>query len=106
MTDEREGKLPGIDYPCPDGDYDADDIDRVYDQVDDMLRAGRCTEVDALLERVDVTQCSITIMLSYLTITGPARDLLKNRAAFYDRVHERLGVIDKPRRADLLQGLR
>jgi len=96
--------LPGIHYACPVSS--STDVDRVYNSIDDMLLTGHANKVDELLTQVDVTKCSITIMLSYLTITLVWKDALKNRAALYDRIYDRIGLVDLTRRESLLQGLK
>jgi hypothetical protein len=97
-------RLPGIDYDCTDSNVD--DIDVVYDTIDEMLRHGKkLVQIDDLLGRVDVSKLSIVLMLSYLTITASASSLLPNRRALYERIHVRLTIIDPERVDDLLHGL-
>lgn len=99
-------QLPGIDYPCLEGHGKCNDIlDHMYDTIDDMLIDGKFEEVDDLLNRVNVEQLSITLMLGYLTITLPWRSLSKCRAALYARIDARLREIDPARRESLLRGL-
>ena len=98
-------RLPGIDYECQNSDEN--DVDVVYDIIDEMLCHGKkFPQVDDILAKVDVTQLSITLMLSYLTITAAASDLLPNRRALYDRIHQHLTTIDPERVDDLLHGLK
>lgn len=65
-------------------------LDIVYDHVDDALRAGRFEDVSSLLDHVHVEHMNTTVLLGFLSITCPARDLIASRASFVERVLDQL----------------
>ena len=66
-------------------------LDLVFDQIDDMLLLKRFPEVSQLLRLAPVQTLDTAILVGFLTITGPARDALRDaRPAFVLRVREEL----------------
>jgi hypothetical protein len=81
-------------------------LDIVFDCVDDMLLAGRFSDVDVLLERVPVDRLDPAVLVGFLTITGPARKLLASRAAFVTHVLDQLrGRMDPEELVAVMRGL-
>jgi hypothetical protein len=62
-----------------------DDLDRLYDRIDNDLLAGQFDKVDGLLQDLDPSSMSLTHALGWLTITYAAKDKLPHRARFYER---------------------
>ena len=72
------------------GELDAA-LDLVFDQVDDLLLSERFPEVNRLLREVPVATLDSSILIGLLTVTGPAREALREaRPAFVTRVREEL----------------
>jgi hypothetical protein len=65
-------------------------LDIIYDQVDEMLLAGKFDDVDHLLGGIDVGMLSVDLLIGILTATLPARQRLANRPLFYARVEQAL----------------
>lgn len=60
------------------------DIDVVYTLVNNMLKFGLLKEIDETLE-LNPKNMSISMMLSLLTVTLPAKSELINRQKFLDK---------------------
>ena len=60
-------------------------LDIIYDQIDEMLRAGKFADVNDCLRNVATDNHSVHILLALLTITLAAKRKLPDRAAFYAR---------------------
>jgi hypothetical protein len=66
-------------------------LDLVFDQVDDMLLLKRFPDVNQILRGVPVERLDAAILVGFLTITGPAREALRDtRPALVARVREEL----------------
>jgi len=61
-------------------------IDKLYEEIDDLLLAGKFDEVNARLLRVKPGELEPLIALGWLTITFAAKHKLSNRSVYYDRV--------------------
>ncbi len=61
-------------------------IDVIFMIVNNHLMSEQFSDVDELLERIDLTKLTPVLMAAVLAITAAARDKLSNRAAFYERV--------------------
>ena len=66
------------------------EIDIIYDRIDDLLSDGKFNEVDNMLKNLDVNRIDEDEMLSYLTITAAAKNILLNRKAFFEKVKTKL----------------
>ena len=99
-------ELPGIDFQVLDATDEQ--IDVVYNVIDDMLFDRKFTEVNSILDsvKIDIQTLDITIMLSYLTITLWYCAELEARPRFYDRVSECLTTHVPDRAEALLRGLK
>jgi hypothetical protein len=60
-------------------------LDIVYDQIDEMLLAGKVGEVDQRLANADTSRYSVDLLLALLTITLAAKPHLPSRAVFFTR---------------------
>lgn len=75
-------KVPASGAPEPTQD---NWIDEIYNWADDLFLEGKFEVVDEKLGDLDPADLGATLALAWLTITGAARDKLKNRAAFYEK---------------------
>jgi hypothetical protein len=60
-------------------------IDEIFNWADDHFLEGKFETVDEKLADLDAADLGLTLAISWLTITFPAKDKLKNRAAFYEK---------------------
>jgi hypothetical protein len=65
-------------------------LDLIYDSVDELLRSNQFPEIDAIVARVAVEDCSTDILLGLLTATLPARTKLLLRKHFFWAVDRNL----------------
>jgi len=79
-------------------------LDKLYDDVDTMFRAGFFGDVDKMLDLQVVEDLSLHFMIGLLTATLPAKKSLKNRVTFKQRVKDEL-VRRGEYRESLLSGL-
>jgi hypothetical protein len=77
----------------------------IYEQVDDLLRAGEFALVDSLLRGVDIDKAPAEILLAYLTITSAARDRLEARSGFFRLVRFQLKQTHPDSWEELLEGM-
>lgn len=78
----------------------------IYDQIDQLLGEAKWRSADAVLAAIDLDELDALTMLSFLTITGAARDRLKQRPAYFASVRARLTREMTPERlARVLVGL-
>jgi hypothetical protein len=86
------------------GDDDA--IDLVFDEIDDLLIAGKFADVDAILaETIDAAPRDLGLLTAFLSITLAAREKLQRRDELV-RWMRSVAEEDDPTRADaLLSGL-
>ena len=75
-------------------------LDLIFDQIDEMLLAGKFVEVDQLLQDISPSDYSVELLLGILTATLPAKDELSSRAQFFQQVREVLRE-----RGELKEGL-
>ena len=61
-------------------------LDILYDKVDFLLREGKLSKVDEILESANPETLNINIILGLLTTTLPAKTRLKVRGTFYETV--------------------
>jgi hypothetical protein len=87
-----------------DGQHDAA-VDMVFDNVDDLLRAGSFSACDDLLTVVDVDQLSTWSIVAFLVVTNAAKWLLQTRSAFCERARHRVEALAPARAHRLLSGL-
>lgn len=62
------------------------EIDEVFNLIDDLLLRGKFEEVDSILDSVDILNTDLDILLTYLTTTLAAKDILKSREKFLEKV--------------------
>lgn len=65
-------------------------LDIIFDQMDEMLLAGEFDQVDRILAEVIPGSFSVELLLGLLTVTLPAKNRLRNRAPFFERVRQSL----------------
>ena len=53
-----------------------EEIDRLYDELDDLLLGGKLVEAEAMLRSLDRDDISLAILLSALTVSRPWKNLL------------------------------
>jgi hypothetical protein len=82
-----------------------DEVDGIYDTIDQLLTIGRFDDVDKMLDLVPIPGCSITQLLAYTSITRAARDKLSRRAVFVARVRAELQRLEPARVDALLAGI-
>jgi hypothetical protein len=63
-------------------------LDAIYNNIDDMLLAGKFSTVDNLLISTDCDKHSVDMLLALLTITYAARQHLPHRQEFYTMVEK------------------
>jgi hypothetical protein len=66
-------------------DMTEQEVNGIWDRIDDLLSAGSFTECDALLRETDTYLCSMDTILSLLTATLPAKGKLPSRDMFRRR---------------------
>ncbi len=62
-------------------------VNHTINTIDDWLHAGNFVAVDRLLTIVNEHDQSLPVLITILGITLGAKDKLKNRESFYDRVY-------------------
>ena len=81
-------------------------IDEIFDKVDDLFLDGKFAEVDAMLPDVDPAALDECLTVAWLTITMAAKDKLRNRASLVDRVRAHFEEAEPAYRVNkLLRGL-
>jgi hypothetical protein len=80
-------------------------MDIVFDNVDDLLSAGKFEEVNVIIEQVPLEGPSLSFLMGVLTITLPAADRLPSRARFFARLYRLCKAMGRDAE-DLLGGLR
>lgn len=75
-------------------------LDIVFDQIDEMLLAGKFKKVNQLLVDTETDNYSVELLLGILTATLPAKNQLQDRAEFYKRTARTLKS-----RGELQEGL-
>ncbi len=66
-------------------------LDIIFDQIDEMLLAGKFNRVDQLLAETTPSDFSVELLLGILTVTLPAKNRLPNRIGFVGQVRQTLG---------------
>lgn len=64
-----------------------DELDKIYNTIYDLLVNKKFMEVDDMLKNIDLENISITYIIGYLTITAAAKNKLKERSSFYEKVY-------------------
>lgn len=59
-------------------------IDDIYEEVDQLARAGRFNQIDQRLCGVDVPEVEAVELLAWLTATVPCKTKLESRGAFFE----------------------
>jgi len=82
-------------------------LDVIYAQMDELFKTGKFNQVDTILENVDFGQLDLDTQLGFLTATLAAKEYLKKREAFFQKV-KRFVETTEPRETQkgLLDGLR
>ncbi|HET6250175.1 MAG TPA: hypothetical protein VFE47_20965 [Tepidisphaeraceae bacterium] len=65
-------------------------MDVIFDNIDDLLLAGKFKECDALLMSVPTEQFTNAQLITALTATAAARAMLHDRGKFFARVDRTL----------------
>ena len=81
-------------------------IDEVFKKIDDLCQAGDFDAIDSLIRELNVSELSITMILSWVAITKPARDRLPSWPQFREKCEERVRFLAPERAHRLLRGLR
>ena len=68
-------------------------LDLIFDQFDEILWDGRMSEIDALLDAVDVEKLGASVMLGFYSASYVARDFLSSRETFRTKIEQRLPKI-------------
>lgn len=82
-----------------------DGIELIYEVIDDMMSSGSFALIDDILSAVDVMKFRTTHLLAFLSITFPAKTLLKERARYFARVRSYFEAVEPNRVDQLLAGL-
>lgn len=93
-----------------------DQLDQIFNTIDDFCLEGKFEEVDIILDQVDVDNCLLGLLIGYLTITLPfikdwhienTGHTSKARERFFFKVLNRLkkDKESKERIVNLLTGL-
>lgn len=80
-------------------------LDSIFDEIDDLLLAEDFEGVELILRGVDILNTDTTLLLGYLTITLVAAEDLPYRAGFFNAVKSHLQSIEPDRVDALLKGL-
>jgi len=83
----------------------AKDLDFLFDKIDDWLLADKFTDCDDFLANCEVTEYTVSELLTILSASWPASHRLSQRAAFFDRVRNEF-IARKENHETLLAGLR
>lgn len=79
-------------------------LDIIYDRFDEMLLAGKFSELDAFLGTASIDTLPTVLILAVLTVTLPAKRQLKSRPEFFERA--RVALVERLEfRDELLIGL-
>jgi hypothetical protein len=62
-------------------------LDQIYDTIDDLLLNSKFSEVDCILERLEI-KIDLDLLLGYLTATYPAKSKLRKRENLFNKVKE------------------
>lgn len=65
-------------------------LDRIYDEMDTLMWAGRMEKIDKILEGIRVESTSIDLLVGYLTATLPVKSRLVARPKFFEAVKQEL----------------
>ena len=65
-------------------------LDLIYDRVDELLRGAEWSACAAVLDDINVSECSTDILLALLTATLPAKNRIPSRGGFLERVDHEL----------------
>lgn len=80
-------------------------LDLVFENLDDLFRAGKFDEADKILNVVDLNQLDTNLLSGFMSATYPARDKLISRPDFMKRVRVKLTEL-VPKRVDaIMKGL-
>lgn len=83
-----------------------DAIDLLYDNVDEMLLAGKMSECDAILRTIDIHRLEGHLMVGVLSITLAAREHLPHRTVLVAEIEEHFRLTDPDNVEALMSGLR
>jgi len=65
-------------------------LDLLYDAIDQLMRQSKFDELDTILPGVPIAECSLDLLLAFLTATLPARIRLSSRPKFFADVKSEL----------------
>jgi hypothetical protein len=81
-------------------------IDRVFDEIDELLLAGDFATVDEILLETDLARLNSALLVGFLTITLAAKKRLLAREDFVTRIEQRLRTLQPEHVESLMNGLR
>lgn len=82
-----------------------DQLDDIYQSIDAMMTVGEFAMVDDVLRAVDVSERTPTlVLLGYASITSAAREHLRQRAAYMERLRAYLKAVDPENVDEVLAG--
>lgn len=65
------------------------ELDTIYETIDELMLGGDFTQVDRILDEVDVATTPIVLCLGYLTVCHVARHRLKNYKGLFNKIKYR-----------------
>ncbi len=83
-----------------------DAIDLLYDNVGELLLAGKMSECDAILRTIDIHRLEGNLMVGILSITLAAREHLPHRKTLVAEIEEHFRLTDPKNVEALMSGLR
>lgn len=89
--------------------YDLEDepaADMVFDEIDTLLSSREFLKCDKILQVIDVDRLNTSILISFLSATLPAKNILSNRPGLVQRIEKRLSIAEPFRVNNLLKTLR
>lgn len=75
----------------------------LYDEIDALLMRGEFDHVDTLLRTFVLPGQSATVMLALISITSPARNVLKEWEHYVERVRKHLAATQPDRVDELMR---
>lgn len=67
-----------------------EELDQIYQKIDDLMRQHRLAELDAFLDSIDVGATATDLLLGYLTASLPVKSRLPSRSKLVSAVEGEL----------------
>lgn len=77
---------------------DDEEMDFLYDTIDAYARNNDFSAIDNLLQMIKISESSVDLILTFLTVTFSCKSKLKYRSTFFEESEQKLG-------AELVKGL-